>query len=220
MTDAGGTTPYYYAEIANATTTATIGSAATRNGAIYMQTVATPNSLPVAFTNIYSFDNRVIGILGSTIYFSLKTDVNIFDLERFVSENFRVAPYTILSAFSVGTDLYFNTKNGILRLPNADFSARFEHVEKRLYIRYPKTTVEYNGVAWGLTNDGYRYFNGTNFSPDLSKDIKPDIDKAIDKIARIFDWHLSKRELSRQPRFARKIFCLDDCHLRPLPGRK
>jgi hypothetical protein len=34
----------------------------------------------------------------------------------------------------------------------------------------------YKGIAWGFTNNGFRYFDGTNISDDLSFHIKPDLD--------------------------------------------
>lgn len=190
MTDAGGTAVYYYKE-ATVTTpgarTIDVTSASSRNGAILMTTVSTSNQiLPYIPTGICYFDDQIFVWSTSnpkTIYWSLKTDVNAFDLERFVNENFRVLAFNINAMFGVGSDLFFNhTGNGISVAYAGDMASVIKNAWRDFWFRDCNTPdgrsniVYVGGAALGLTNDGFRIFNGQYFSEDLSAHIKPDID--------------------------------------------
>lgn len=192
MTDAGGAVPYYYAEVSTptgTTPTATIdvSSTATRNSSILMSVVSAANQLlPVTPAGIYSFNDRLFvwASGGKTVYWSQKTDVNAFDIERFFSENFRIMPFVIDSVFSVGSDLFFNhIGNGIRVAYSGDMASEIKHPFKKEWFipvktQYGKSYIEFvKGMAIGWTNDGMRIFDGGSFSDDLSFHIKPDVDK-------------------------------------------
>lgn len=192
MTDAGGAVPYYYAEVATptgTTPTATIdvSSTATRNSDIKMAVVSAANQLlPVTPAGIYSFNDRLFvwASGGKTVYWSQKTDVNVFDIERFFSEYFRDMPYVIDSVFSVGSDLFFNhVGSGIRVAYSGDMASEIKHPFKKEWfipVKTPqgKSYIEFHkGLAIGWTNDGMRIFDGGSFSDDLSFHIKPDVDR-------------------------------------------
>jgi hypothetical protein len=193
MTDAGGAVHYWYAEVVNATTAFDVTSAATRNGAIFMSTVSSANQiLPITPSGIFSFDDKlyVWDVNDRTVYWSLKTDVNPFDMERFLAQNFRTVSHTINSVFNIDVDLCFNhLGNGISIALSGDMSSVLKHTQKSFWYLDCKTPdgksniVYYKGMAFGLTNDGFRFFDGENFSEDLSFHIKPDIDKIYSGIS-------------------------------------
>jgi hypothetical protein len=194
MSEAGGTVQVFYGEVTNATATITISSTAARIGTVYMSTVSATNQiLPVVPSGIYTFDDKLFvwEINGKNVYWSLKTDVNPFDLERFSSENFRTFSKSINSIFSVGTDLYFNhIGNGLVVATSGDMSSVLKHVQRQFWFlecRTPegKSNVVFpNGIPFGLTNDGFRFFDGDTFSADISFSIKPDVDKIMASISR------------------------------------
>lgn len=179
LTEANGATVYFFGEFANTTGNKDVTSNANENTSLLLAIESAPNSLPGTFVGIFAHDGRLWGWTGDNkLYFSYKAQ-NVYDLERFPADY--VIPtisYPVLSCFSVGANLYINTSGGIYVLPGAETGAKPEHIEKFLYFpRYQvKTVVEHNGLAWGVTNDGFRYFDGERFSIDLSKHIKPDID--------------------------------------------
>jgi hypothetical protein len=187
MTDSGGAAPYYFGEVANATASVDISSTANRNGLVLMSTVSAANQvLPITPSGIFSFDDKIYAwnVNDRTIYWSLKTDVNPFDLERFLTQNFRTLNYTINSVFNIGTDLCFNSiGNGISKAISGDMSSVIKTTQKAFWFLDCKTpdgksnVVFYKGAALGLTNDGVRFFDGESFSDDLSFNIKPDVDK-------------------------------------------
>lgn len=189
MTDADGAVPYYYGEVLAATTTITVTSAANRLGSVRMDVNAASNApLSIVPDGLFAFDDKIYvwDENTSTVYWSLKTDVNTFDLERFPAANFRTLSATIDSMFSVGDDLFFNhINNGVTKAPAGDMTSVFKRVERRFWFLPLKTdagrsySVPYKGIVWGLTNDGFRYFDGQIFSDDLSFHVKPDIDKII-----------------------------------------
>ncbi len=186
LSDAGGATPYYYGEVANTNGPHDVTDNSDRNSLIRMDIEAAPNtSLPINPSKIFFFDDQLIVWSTDTFYWSLRTDINPFDMERFVSENFRTVSVIISSMFSCGLndDLFINSvKNGIFKLPNGDFSSVIRNVNKRYWFNEAYTeegaqyVINYNNIAFGYTNDGIRYFNGEMFSDDLSFNIKSDID--------------------------------------------
>jgi hypothetical protein len=190
MTDAGGAIPFYYKE-ATVTTpgarTIDVTSSATRNGDILMTTVSTPNQiLPYIPTGICYFDDQIFVWSSSnpkTVYWSIRSDVNAMDLERFVPENFRVLPFGINAMFGVGSDLFFNhIGNGVSIASMGNVGGVIKNAWRDFWFLDCKTdlgksnVVYVGGAAFGLTNDGFRLFNGQYFTEDLSAHIKPDID--------------------------------------------
>lgn len=168
-------TYFYYDNTDNTTITFSVTSNAAKNILLVMEVESLPNDLPPAVTGVVYFDGYLIGWLGNSIYWSVQSGT-VYDLERFPSRNFRAFPHKIISLFSCNGSFYVNTTGGIYGLPNGDLTAKAELVQKNLRFLSPRLHKEFKGVVWGLTNDGVRYFDGSNFSIDLSKDIKPDID--------------------------------------------
>ena len=193
MTDAGGALVYYYGEATNATATVIISSATNKLSSVLMSTVSAANQiLPITPSGIYTFDDKIYvwDINNRTIYWSLKTDVNPFDMERFLPANFRTMSMTINAVFSVGADLFFNhLGNGVSVAYAGDMSSIIKLVQKSFWYLDTKVpigksnVVFHKGVAFGLTNDGFRFFDGTNFSEDISFHIKPDVDKIYTKLS-------------------------------------
>ena len=188
MGEGGGVVPYYYGEVTNATLTFDITSAANRNGLLFMSTEAATNEpLPIHPDGIWIADNKLfVWKTGAkTLYWSLSTDINPFDLERFPVENFRTFPYTISSVFNIEFDMFINSiGNGLIKIPNTDMTALAKRVIFDKWFKQTKTAqgrsyiVFEKGIPFGFTNDGIRYFDGTTFSDDLSFNVKPDIDTA------------------------------------------
>lgn len=187
MTDAGGSTLYYYGNANNTTGNITISSNANKNNNLLMYEQAAGNQLPPAFSNIWLVDGRIMGcVLNSNVlYYSVKSQ-NVFDLERFPTEyNIKTIPYNVLSGYVLNGDLFINTVGGLFKFAGCDLNSKAVEVVRggdgntnTLY--FPETNlrsvVEYNNALWGITNDGMRIFDGYKFSIDISKHIKPFID--------------------------------------------
>ena len=215
-TDANGGTYYLYHETEdNETESFNITSTAGKNSSVLYRVWGAPSKQPPTMTGIFFHDNRLFGWKDNVLYASMKA-TTVYDLERWPDIQYEF-PFYILSLFSIGPDLFINTNKGIIKLPYADMSARWEWVTKRLYFKYPRTVAkldnnsgdEYNEPVIGLTNDGVRIFDGTGFSIDLSKDVKPDIKRAYDGASAVFtpagfvyrtkdrsEYHLSYRDLT------------------------
>jgi hypothetical protein len=196
ITDASGTVQYYYGEATNAIASFDITSAVNRNASILMSVVSAANQiLPITPNAIQTFDDKLFvwDINDRTIYWSLKTDVNPFDMERFLAQNFRTLSYTVNAIFPVGEDLFFNHMgNGISKAISGDMSSIIKLVNHDFWYldcitSHGKGNVEYfKGMAIGLTNDGFRFFDGSTFSEDLSFQIKPDVDSIYAGISTSF----------------------------------
>lgn len=214
---------YYYDHTNNTATTFTISSNTGKNTFIVLDTVAESNYPIQAMTGIYYYDNRIIGWNGTTLYFSIKAGTD-YDLERFPLANTRQLPYNILNLFTTLTgDLFINTVGGIYKLAQGDLTAKFDTNDGYLYFKYPATVREFKGLAWGVTNDGFRYFDGATFSMDLSKDIKPDIDALNDgagtnlqpcgeiyrRKGKRTEYHLSFRDLDKSSTCNNKTLVLN-----------
>jgi hypothetical protein len=186
MTDAGGAVHYFYGEATNTSSDFDITSSAARNSFVLMSTVSTANQiLPITPSAIYTFDDKLFvwDINERTVYWSLKTDINPFDMERFLAENFRTLSYTVNSMFALDVDLFFNhLGNGIGKVIGGDMSSVIKRTQKSFWFLDCKTpegksnVCFHKGFAIGLTNDGFRMFDGQTFSEDLSFHIKPDVD--------------------------------------------
>ncbi len=193
LTDANGTVVYYYGEFTNATPSVVITSNSNKNAFVLMSTVSAANQvLPITPSAIYSYDDRLIvwDINTYTFYWSLKTDVNPFDMERFLAANFRTLSNSINSMFSIGANLHINhIGNGISTVFNGDFSSVIKITNRAHWYLDCKTpegksnVVIHQGNAFGLTNDGFRFFDGQNFSDDVSFHIKPDVNTIYTGIA-------------------------------------
>jgi hypothetical protein len=196
LSDANGAVYYYYGETANATGTIHITSNANRNGGIRLDTVSAPNQvLPIHPDGIFFFANQIFvwSYGAATLYWSLATDVNPFNLEIFIAENFRTMSLPVHHLLSINANLYINTVGqGVTFIPNGDMTAIAKKTESRLWFLDCKVEegraagVSFRNMWWGMTNDGARYFGGNPyeggswlggaFSDDLSFTVKPDID--------------------------------------------
>jgi hypothetical protein len=196
VTEAGGTVYYYAGEVANATTTATVAASATINKLIFMNTVSAANQiLPITPDGIQAFDDKLIvwDYATRTVYWSLKTDINPFELERFLPANFRTLSKPIHAVFAIGEDLCFNHNgHGISKAISGDMTSIIKFVVAGLWFIDAKTpqgrsNVDfYKGIAWGFTNNGFRYFDGTNISDDLGFHIKPDVNAVYQGVSSTF----------------------------------
>jgi len=176
MTLANGTTYYYFAETGNNTTTSISISSDTSNNAITYEKDLLPSGLPAAFTRMICFDNRIFGVLGNRLYYSLKS-YSPYDIERFPSGNYIDYPFQITGLFTLGRYLYLNTAdNGIMIQNVDDLGSRFEHIEKRVSFKFLRTIVDWNGGKLGLTKDGLGFFDGEKFQDfDYAYNIRPAI---------------------------------------------
>lgn len=191
-TDADGAVPYYYYEgdapaDSGSYTDYTIADSTDRDELTTMAAVSSSN-VPLAISPncINAFDDRLFvwDYNGKNVYWSLQSDINPFDLERFISSNFRTLKYSLSSMFSIDADLYFNhIGNGVSVAYYGDMASAIKHVQKQFWFLDcntgdGKTNISYiKGMVFGLTNDGFRFFDGSMFSNDISFNIKPDIDK-------------------------------------------
>lgn len=181
MSDAGGSTYYRYHQTEDNTTTSfNITADTNKNEAIVYSAEALDNNVPEDFTQIVCQDKRLWGIKDDTLYYSIQGS-NKYDLERFPTSYFIKFPFQLTGIFTGGPHLFLNTHDGIIKLPYADPSVQPEHNERRWNFKYPRTIAQWHGLVIGLTNDGVRAFDwekGTFLSQELSKEIKPDIERA------------------------------------------
>jgi hypothetical protein len=187
MTDAGGSVPYFYKEANTPVTTINITSNSARNSLIKLAIESAPNQvLPEVPNGIFLFDDALFVWVagGKKVYWSMKADVNPFELERFPAENVRGMALSINSIFTNGTDLFFNSiSRGITVAYSGDMASVIKKVNAPFWFLDcsvdggRSSVVIHKGLAFGLTNDGFRFFNGVDFSEDVSFHIKPDIDR-------------------------------------------
>lgn len=187
MTDAGGTVHYFYKEAANTTANIDVTSSADRLAGVKMAIVSAQNQiLPKMPNAIYEFDDKLfVWVIGDkNVYWSLKTDVNPFDMERFLPENFRTIARPINAMFSVGSDLWFNHIGlGMSVAYSGDMASVIKFPQRQYWYLDCKTEEGKTNICpvkstvFGLTNDGFRFFDGSTFSDDVSFHIKPDIDR-------------------------------------------
>ena len=193
LTDAGGSVYYYYGETANASGNFDISSNANRNANLVMYEQAAGNQIPSGITKIYAFDGRLWGLKANSneIYYTMKAQ-NVYDLEKWSTEfHIPTIPVTIISLHAVKTDLHINTSLGMFKIPNFDVTAKplqttngAQSFGQILYfLEALRGTCEFNGLILGVTNDGFRFYDGEKFSIDLSQHVKPWFDKAIQNIA-------------------------------------
>lgn len=185
MTDADGGVYYqYYQTNDNTTTSFNVTSDSTKNASVLYRVWGEPSKQPPLLTGIFVHDDRIFGWRSNVLYASMKA-TTVYDLERWPDIQYEF-PFQILSLFAIGADLFINSNQGVIKLPNADMAARYEWITRRLYFKYTNTvrniddnSAENPTPVIGVTNDGVRIFNGVSFSMDLSKDIKTDIKKLI-----------------------------------------
>lgn len=189
MTVAGGSVHYYISEVDNATATVEIDSEAV-NQDILMLERAAGNQLPQWLKTIYSTSNRLYGTISNSnlVYYSYFAQ-NVYDLERWPTEYYiPTIPFKAISLFAIDKDLYVNTVGGPYRFVGGDLTVRPEPViqgsKNNQILYFPENMIntiqEYNNLVYGFTNDGFRYFNGYQFSIDLTKHIKPIAKKIYD----------------------------------------
>jgi len=178
MTDAGGSTYFFYGETDdNTTTTIDITSDANKNIAVVYSAVASGNIRPPAFEYIHAHDNRIWGSVGNILYYSLKGN-NQYSLERYKQLNLIQYPYEIIGIFSIGVDLYVNTIGGVIKQPGGQVNAKFDITDDRWHFIDIKTAKPWGGGVIGLTNDGVRFMNGNGRFSDIdwSFFVRPEID--------------------------------------------
>jgi hypothetical protein len=171
---------FFYGTGDNTTTTFIISGTGAKSATNIYESFALDNGLPpYTGTFIYSFANRLWMIKSNVIYYSAKA-YNEYDIEKFPSANFIITPYNITGIFSVGSDLFFNTESGIVKMSNADPNSILYLIEPRWHFFDMNTVDRWNNGTIGLTNDGVRYFNGDTFTDyDMSYHIKTKIDEAL-----------------------------------------
>jgi len=177
---------FYYETGNNTSTSFNITSASTRDSSKYYNVLALPSKIPPVMTGIFFHDDTLFGWKNNVLYASMKA-TSVYDLERWPDITYEF-PFYILSLFAIGTHIYLNTNKGIIRIPDADLTAKYEYVTKRLYFKYVRTVAKLDDTTGdktdspviGWTNDGVRIFDGNGFSIDLSKDVKPNIQTGMD----------------------------------------
>jgi hypothetical protein len=184
MTDAGGTVYYYYGEAAIAAGTVDITSNANKNTALLYSVQAQRNYTVPNFQYILVFNNYLYGVVGNTVYRSLQAGTR-YDLERFdtraIYGNLAEYPYQITGIYAIDPDIYINTNAGIIKIPNGDLTAQFEHVEKNDNFKYPHTVKAWNGGLIGLTTNKLGFFDGAKIYPhDIAQDVKSEVQKIFD----------------------------------------
>lgn len=186
MTAADGSVYYWYAEGTNATGTIEIASDSINEDLVMLERCA-GNQVPGSLKTIYAHGGRLFGTVNSSneIYYSYQAQ-NVYDLERWPTEyHIPTIPFVALSFFAIGKNLYVNTVGGPFVFEGGDIAAKPDPIiqgagnNQILYFPWNmlKTIQEYNNLVYGITSDGFRYFDGIQFSIDLSKHIKPEIDK-------------------------------------------
>ncbi len=184
MTDVGGTTYYYYGEAAIDAGYVDVSSNASRNTALLYSVEAQRNYTIPAFEYILMHNGYLYGSVGNTLYRSLRAGSR-YDLERFDTRssggNVADYPFQITGLYAIGEHVYINTPAGIIRIPNGDISAEYDHVEQLNNFRYPNTVRPWNGGLIGLTRHGVQFFDGDKILPhDIAQDVKPTIQRIYD----------------------------------------
>jgi len=176
LTEPAGATVFYYETNDNTTTSFNITSQATRDSDVIYSEVAEGNTRPTAFEYIYAFDGSIWGSNSNTLWKSIKSTSNVYDMERFTSNI--VLPYDIKGIFELGEHLYLNTSGGIIRVPFGDMLSQWDKVTKD-YFYDINTVVEIpNKGILGVTYQGVYIFDGEKFlTHDIAGDIKPEIKK-------------------------------------------
>jgi hypothetical protein len=184
MTDANGTTYYRYhtADGAGAYSF-DVTSSANKNASELYTVKAQANQRPPAFIYLAFAARRMWGVNPSTknrVHYSIKAS-NVYDLERFPNitgyTNWIDFPFEVTGLFELSGNLFINTLGGIYALPASDPSVEPQLIDKRYYFRFMGTVAYWGTKVIGLTNNGVRIFDGYSFSDDLSKLIRPAIDK-------------------------------------------
>lgn len=182
MTDAGGTTYYFYGETDNNTSASIdIADATDKNTALLYSAQAQRNYDVPAFEYILFHNGYLYGSVENTLYRSLRAGSR-YDLERFDTRsigNNAEYPYEIQGIYALGQDVYLNTPGGIIRVPGGDIDAEYDEIPG--YFKYPRTVQPWNGGLIGLTLQGLFFFDGTKMLPyDLAQDVKPQIQRIYD----------------------------------------
>lgn len=178
-TTAGELVHYFFYETDdNTTTSITIDSDADKETAIIYEYSAADNGIPPAITFIHFFAGRLWGILDNIIYFSNDGTFSQYNVEKWAAANYRITGYKLTGIFSIGLNLYFNTENGILVLPNGDINQKEILIDPRWHFYNMRTVANWNSSVIGLTNQGVRIFDGSRFTDfDIGYPIRNKIDQ-------------------------------------------
>ena len=186
MTDADGDTFYsYHNEDGTGAYSFDILNAGNKNATLLYSVEAITNQVPPAFTYMEFHNNRLYGINPTNkgdVHYSIVAS-NAYDYERFPNvtgqTNVISYPFEVTGLFSLGDHLYINTKGGFIVQPFGDPNSKWQWVDKRYFFDAIHTVAYWGNRIIGLTNDGVRFFDGLNFSEDLSAKVRPEIDKAL-----------------------------------------
>ena len=186
MTDADGSTYYFYHQTNdNTTTTVDVSSASAKSTSILYLVEANTNDAVPAFEYIAVLNKYLYGSVDNILYRSRQAG-DRYQLERFDTDSSNPSkstyPFVITGIFAIDPDIYLNTPAGILRIPNGDINAQFEHVEKQDNFKYPRTVVSavVNGVngLLGVTSKKIGFFDGHRIlEHDLGRDVKAFVEK-------------------------------------------
>lgn len=187
MTDENGSTQYFYWETGdNTTTTIDVTDKTThRNSALVYSVEAADNYTPgsLGSPDYIEIHNGYLWVLiGNVLYYSRQAGT-VYDLERFPASNYITLPHEGNGLFTVGDDLFINTVYGLLRLPYGVPTNAVEKVTEPFYWLYMGTVDRFKTGVIGLTNKGVMYFDGVNFSGNLSTKIMTEINKMFSFIS-------------------------------------
>lgn len=175
---------YFYHETDDNTSTSfSISDDSAENTALVYSVLAADNGVPGAFEYLHIHFKRLWGLIDKTGYYSLQ-EGNVYDLERFNTSATYIFPFQVLGMFTLGKHLYFNTAEGLIRLPYGDPFGGYERVGSNqispMYFKYPGTIAAYGNMVMGLTPKTFGIFDGERwYENDFSRDIKPEISAIV-----------------------------------------
>jgi hypothetical protein len=216
ITEPSGSVTYFYHQTEdNTTTTVDVTSTAQKNTSLLYSECAVNNGYPgdgtiPVFEFIHAFDGRIWGSYQNVLYYSLQNTSNVYDMERFFWANKNEYGFDIEGIFSIGDNLYLNTKAGIIKQPS-NVNAQDVLVDERWYFYHMNTVKRYRNGVIGLTNDGVKFFDGEQFFDyDLSYAVRKEIEKIYSSTAGYDPCAVIYRRPSIAPRTEYHLFYNDD----------
>lgn len=216
LIEPGGTVAYrYHMTNDNTTTTVDVSSDTNKSTSVTYSAYAVDNGYPgdgtiPVFEFIHAFDGRLWGSYNNILYYSLRNTANVYDMERFPSANKNDYAFDIEGLFSIGENLYINTKSGIIRQP-AEPDERHKLVDSRWYFYHMNTVRRYRNGVIGLTNDGVKFFDGEKFFDyDMSYNVRKEIEHIYSSTAGFSPCATLYRRPSIAPRTEYHLFYNDD----------
>jgi hypothetical protein len=160
-----GTVAYLYYQTHNNTATTFDITTDTHDVTQILDVVAAQNNTRHNVQGVFFFGKKLFCSYGKTLYWSIKSDLNPFDHERFLNDAFRLFPFNISfrGIFGLGENQYVNTSNGIFKCPYGEPNYEYEQVTQDEYWYEMDTVKEYGGILLGVTNLGLKYFDGSKF---------------------------------------------------------